>query len=52
MKAIACEFPIQTRLLRHLEAITCWDGAVRPMWHTGATAGSGVHETKIESKAI
>ena len=25
MKAIACEFPIQTRLLRHLEAITCWD---------------------------
>ena len=29
-----------------------WNGAVRPMWHTALIAGSGVHETKIESKTI
>ena len=27
-------------------------GSVRPMWHTALIAGSGVHETKIESKTI
>ena len=28
------------------------EGAVRPTWHGAASAGSGVYETKIESKAI